>query len=515
MSTARAACRQLTQHRPWKFDLPIESSTRTSIRSRVPHTRHHTSVCRDLTMQAAGRQVADYVEPVVQTPATPELDLFVVHAPADAAFVRAYLLPALDLPSSRVLLVDELPLGGLVVSEIDRAVSRSRYTIAVLSPAYLEDRWADFGAEIATHLSLKDARVIPLRLVDCELPVRLEARIALDFTDKGRWEWETARLRDLLCSPGLIAPPIPYPYPHKRERRRWMLGLLAGVAVGASLVLACVLLWPKHSAIPPPPNDMARFSAASIRPGVFAANSRPQACRALTTSEDCAVLEHPESVGEIHVPPFDLDRLEVTNGEFAAWLNANVDLWQLTPYGIVTTRRDPVIPLLRTEKCGDGLTITSENRAHVTAETARWPVVCVSWYGANEYCRAHGKRLPLDAEWELAAKGTEGRPFPWGTDLPRQDGVAFELLSGAAVHPRVVGDSPQDVSPEGVHDLGGNAAEWVADRSGNPSEKLLRGGSFASIGPCHLLGSGCRHIAADKYQKDIGFRCARSVIDRP
>jgi formylglycine-generating enzyme required for sulfatase activity len=69
------------------------------------------------------------------------------------------------------------------------------------------------------------------------------------------------------------------------------------------------------------------------------------------------------------------------------------------------------------------------------------------------------------------------------------------------------------VSPEGVHDLGGNAAEWVEDRRGNPREKTLRGGGFGSIGPCHLLGSGCSHIAADKYQKDIGFRCARSVID--
>jgi formylglycine-generating enzyme required for sulfatase activity len=251
---------------------------------------------------------------------------------------------------------------------------------------------------------------------------------------------------------------------------------------------------------------------------VFAADSRPQECRALTANEDCAVLEHPENVEKTHVASFDLDRREVTNEAFAAWLNANIDLWKLAPYGIVTTRHEPVIPLLRTEKCGDGLTITPENRAHVTAEAARWPVVCVSWYGANEYCRAHGKRLPLDVEWELAAKGTEGRPFPWGDDLPRQDGVAFELRSGTAGHPRPVGDAPQDVSPEGVHDLGGNAAEWVEDRRGNPSEqshKTLRGGSFASIGPCYLLGSGCSHIPADKYQKDIGFRCARSVIDRP
>ncbi len=461
--------------------------------------------------------VADHAQLPEPAPATHEFDLFIIHAAADAAFVREYLLPALELPRHRVLLIDELPLGGLVVSEIDRGVSRSRYTVAVLSPAYLEDRWADFGVELASHLSLKDARVIPLRLTYCEPPIRLDARIALDFTDKDRWEWETARLRELLRAPAPApapaARPVPYPYPHKCARRRWLFGLLAGAAAGALLALTGVLLCPKTPTLPPPPDDMVRFAAATIRPGVFAAGSRPPECSALTASEDCAVLEHPENVGEVPIASFDLDRLEVTNGEFAAWLNANVDLWKLTPHGIVTTRGEPALPLLRTEDCGDGLTI-ADNRAQATAESARWPVICVSWYGANEYCRAHGKRLPLDVEWELAAKGAEGRPFPWGNDLPRQDGVAFELRNAAEPHPRCVGASPQDVSPEGVHDLGGNAAEWVADRRGNPSVKTLRGGSFASIGPCHLLSSGCSHIPADKFQKDVGFRCARSVLDR-
>jgi formylglycine-generating enzyme required for sulfatase activity len=259
---------------------------------------------------------------------------------------------------------------------------------------------------------------------------------------------------------------------------------------------------------------MVRFSAASIRLGVFPTGSRPTQCSALSPSEDCAVLDHPENVGETPVAAFDLDKREVTNAEYAAWLNANVDLWQLTPYSIVTLAREPAISLIRAELCGDGLTITSEKRAHVTVEVARWPVVCVSWYGASEYCRAHGKRLPLEAEWELAAKGAEGRPFPWGMDLPRQDGVAFELGKGTAAHPRAVGESPQDVTPKGVRDLGGNVAEWTEDGHGHPSMKTLRGGSFASIGPCHLLSSGCARTSANAYRRDLGFRCARSLIDQ-
>jgi hypothetical protein len=482
----------------------------------LPHPRTSHDTATFLTdIQARGASRNERRRGLCVTiPPTTELDLFVVHAAADAAFVRGYLLPALELPRDRVLLVDELPLGGLVASEIDRGVSRSRYTVAVLSPAYLEDRWAGFGAELASHLSRHDARVVPLRLVDCELPLRLDTRVALDFTDKGRWAWETARLRELLSHPPKATEAIPHPYTLKRARRLQTMGLLAVIAVSALLVIAAILLSRGSRSLPPPSSDMVRFAPTSSRLGVFEIALRPQECSALTTDDDCAVLDLPEKVGATLVAWFDLDRLEVTNSEFAAWLNTNVDFWKLTPHGIVTTGGKPAIPLIRTEKCGDGLTITPEHRAHVTAETARWPVVCVSWNGADEYCRAHGKRLPLDVEWELAAKGAEGRPFPWGDDLPRQDAVAFGLRNVAAVHPRDVGDSPQDVSPEGVHDLGGNVAEWVEDRRDNPSLKTLRGGSFGSIGPCHLLGSGCRHIAPDQYKKDVGFRCARSVIDR-
>lgn len=444
---------------------------------------------------------------------THEFDLFVVYASADDAFVREDLIPALELPSQRVLLVEELPIGGMKVAEINRGVSRSRYTVVVLSPAYRNERWAVFGEQLASYLSVNDVRLIPLRLIKCELPLDLEARVSLDFTDKDRWEWETARLRSLLHAPDVQAKRPSFPSSRRAARRRWALGALCGAAVVASLAVTWNLLWPPHAGPPPPPTGMVRIPAATIRPGVFAADSRPQECSILTASEDCAVLTNPERVEKIHVEEFDLDRFEITNGDFAAWLNANVHLWMLMPYHIVTTRTEPGIPLIRTEKCGDRLTIALENRAVATAEAVRWPVVCVSWYGANEYCRAQGKRLPLETEWELAAKGAEGRPFPWGAALPRQDGVAFELL-GAATHPREVGASLQDATPEGVHDLGGNVAEWVEDRRGSPSERTLRGGSFHSSGPCHLLGSGCTRIAAEKNQKDIGFRCARSVIDR-
>jgi WD40 repeat protein len=155
-------------------------------------------------------------ESAVRWPRPEDFDLFVVYAAADAGFVRGYLLPALNLPSHRVQLFDGLPLGSLVVSEIDRLVSRSRFTIAVLSPAYLEDRWAVFGEQLASSLAVVQGRIIPLQLSETELPLRLKARVSLDFTVRERWESEAARLRELLQTAAPSEERVPCPYPGMR-----------------------------------------------------------------------------------------------------------------------------------------------------------------------------------------------------------------------------------------------------------------------------------------------------------
>lgn len=106
-----------------------------------------------------GSQGDAVVESTLPQPATYAFDLFVIYATDDTEFVRGYLLPALNLPAQRVLLVDELPLGAVIASEIDRGVSTSRFTLVVLSPAYLKDRWAVFGERLAIP-----AQRFPLRL---------------------------------------------------------------------------------------------------------------------------------------------------------------------------------------------------------------------------------------------------------------------------------------------------------------------------------------------------------------
>jgi WD40 repeat protein len=149
-------------------------------------------------------------------------DVFVSFADGDRGWVEGYLLPTLALPQGRVITSqrtsrsESFQPGAAIVNEFERAVTGSRYTLLVLSRAYLADQWSTFGEQLASYTAVAEQRdrLIPLlRERDCPLPLRIEFRVRLDCTDQNNWEPEIGRLRELLAQPEPKPERIPCPYP--------------------------------------------------------------------------------------------------------------------------------------------------------------------------------------------------------------------------------------------------------------------------------------------------------------
>ncbi len=168
----------------------------------------------------------------------------------------------------------------------------------------------------------------------------------------------------------------------------------------------------------------------------------------------------------------------------------------------------------------------------------KFPVVGITWEDADKYCRAIGKRLPTEAEWEKAARGTDARRYPWGSQAPSCRLANIDLCGRKLSE---VGKHPKGASPYGAQDMTGNVWEWVADwydpkfyskpEAGrnpvgplNPVDpvtgrlvyryKVLRGGSYTgSPGP--MWTSYRFRLLPNTRGDDIGFRCAYSVKPPP
>ncbi|MEA3157861.1 MAG: hypothetical protein QOK44_5450 [Betaproteobacteria bacterium] len=201
---------------------------------------------------------------------------------------------------------------------------------------------------------------------------------------------------------------------------------------------------------------------------------------------------------EVHVDGFYIDKYELSLSQYSKFLKAT----------------------------GSQPTSDFWSEKDVTAHGDR-PAIGVSWHDANAYCRWAGKRLPTETEWEKAARGLDGRIFPWGNEEPRAELANFGKHDGQPLGQAVMAVSSLEAgkSPYGVYNLAGNVSEWVADwyaesyPSGdvrnptgpaNGTGKVLRGGGWDDAE--RALRSTKRFFAKpEDSADDRGFRCAQDL----
>jgi len=203
----------------------------------------------------------------------------------------------------------------------------------------------------------------------------------------------------------------------------------------------------------------------------------------------------------IFLDTFSIDRYEVTNHQYQQFV-------------VATGHRKPGLPS-RYAKSGGKVRGVNQ------------PVVYVSWDDAAEYCRWNGKRLPTEAEWEKAMRGSDGRLWPWGNQEQPHGANWARVQDGHDVSARV-GTFGADKSPYGVMDGAGNVIEWVADwydetyYKNSPDQnplgpeygtyRVLRGGGYTTTGGDVRITSRSK-MMPDFRDETIGFRCATSKTE--
>lgn len=319
--------------------------------------------------------------------------------------------------------------------------------------------------------------------------------------------------------------------------RQWGLVGAFGVAAVAGIAVAARRLGPKDSPVTAAPP--AESSRAALAPPPPPAASQPDnQCPPdmvripggsfFMGSDDGLPLERPSH--QVTLKPYCIDQFEVTVERYKACSDAG----RCKRAGIAN---DWVAIADKERKAFDPLC-----NARDPVGRAKHPINCVDWEMADKFCREQNGYLPTEAQWEFAARGSDGRKYPWGDQDPSaghlnacgreclvwglKNGIDEKAMYDADdgfANTAPVGSFPKGASPFGVQDVVGNVWEWVSDwyatyvkdeqtdPTGVPTgeDKVIRGGSWNGSYPSWVRPTFRYKDAPTKRSYGVGFRCAK------
>jgi formylglycine-generating enzyme required for sulfatase activity len=266
--------------------------------------------------------------------------------------------------------------------------------------------------------------------------------------------------------------------------------LLLGVTAAVIALVAWRMLRPSA----PPPAPPAPKGAPALQPLPPDLLDGPMVSIAGATFSMGSLDGDPDEqpITEVKVAPFLLDRFEVTTSAYARCVTAG----KCTP---------PETGMY----CNWGKPGREEH-----------PINCLDWSQAVAYCTFAGKRLPTEEEWELGARGTDGRMVPWKDGPPAAqlcwNGEGNDLGKGNRQGTCRVGSYPAGAAPSGALDMLGNVWEWTSSpycpygKAGCGSDAhVIRGGSWSNVDPAYVRAADRAKEGPKSRPDNVGIRCAK------
>jgi len=319
--------------------------------------------------------------------------------------------------------------------------------------------------------------------------------------------------------------------PEKSPTRN-RLGLKVGVPIAIVGILAIILVFvlpplfaPDLPEEIPTPTDLPPIPTST-----FESSPTPEPPAEITEPEPASITDSDDFIDAQGVP-----MRFVPAGEFEMGSNTSsyteerpahtvfLDDYYIDTYEVTNARYKSCVDAGICQPPQETSSATRSNY-YVNADFDDYPVIYVDWDMAVTYCEWRGAHLPTEAQWEKAARGTDGRSYPWGEGIDAVNANYYYIIGDTTV----VGNYDSGISPYGLYDMSGNVWEWVADwysgtyyqdsPSSNPTGPeggqyhVLRGGSWVNEGDfVRTFTRGWNQLEYFQYV-DFSFRCARETV---